>query len=103
VAASLLAHLLLAAEIYRKNPHIRVEGQPMPTTIKYAYDDGFAVRFNRDEAWACYADGKWREISLTEAVCKCGELTEHAYLEHFGHRHLPPWQTLLSVPAGAHR
>ena len=63
----------------------------MPTAkIKYASDDGFAVRFTGREAWACYADGKWREISLTEAVCKCGELTEQAYLEQFGHRHLPP-------------
>ena len=41
----------------------------MPTAkIKYASDDGFAVRFTGREAWACYADGKWREISLTEAA-----------------------------------
>jgi hypothetical protein len=58
-------------------------------TPRFAYDDGYAVRFTGREAWACYADGKWREISVTEAVCKCGELTEHAYLERFG-RHLPP-------------
>ena len=46
----------------------------MPTAkIKYASDDGFAVRFTGREAWACYADNRWREISVTEAVCKCGE------------------------------
>jgi hypothetical protein len=58
--------------------------------IKYGTDDGFAVRFTHDEAWACYADGEWREISLTEAVCKAAVLTEHDYHRRFGHRHLPP-------------
>jgi len=56
----------------------------------YGSDDGYPVRFNHDEAWACYADGKWREISVTEAVCKVALLTEHAYHERFGHRDLPP-------------
>jgi len=65
----------------------------MPTTIKYARDDAFAVRFTHDEAWACYADGKWREISVTEAVCKCGVLTERDYLHLYGpgsRRPVPP-------------
>jgi hypothetical protein len=59
------------------------------TTPKYGCDDGFAVRFTAREAWARYADGEWREISLTEAVCNCAVLTEAAYHERFGDE-LPP-------------
>jgi hypothetical protein len=75
-------------EIGHCNSHIRVEG-PAMTTPRYAYDDGYPVRFTGREAWALYADNKWREISLAFALCKCGELTEYAYLELFGH-YLPP-------------
>ena len=50
----------------------------------YGYDDGFAVRFTDDEVWACYADGKWREISKTESLYKVGVLTERDYLRMYG-------------------
>ena len=63
-------------EIGRLDHHIKVEGQPVTKPIKYACDDGFAVRFRGYEAWACYADGEWREISAAEAVCKHALLTE---------------------------
>jgi hypothetical protein len=54
----------------------------------YGYDDGYPVRFTHDEAWACYADGKWREISKTESLYKVGVLTEQQYLRSFAP--LPP-------------
>ena len=56
----------------------------------YGYDDGFAVRFTDDEAWACYADNRWRKISKTESLYSVGVLTKHDYHRQFGHRHLPP-------------
>jgi len=59
----------------------------------YGYDDGFAVRFTDDEVWACYADGKWREISKTESLYKVGVLTERDYLRMYGptgRRPVPP-------------
>jgi hypothetical protein len=54
--------------------------------IKYGCDDGYAVRFRVSdyEAWACYSDGQWREISITEAVSKCALLTERTYWDMFG-------------------
>jgi hypothetical protein len=61
----------------------------------FGSDDGFAVRFTDHEAWACDADGKWREISVTEAVCKAALLTEQQYLRRFAP--LPP------LPAHAFR
>jgi hypothetical protein len=61
----------------------------MPTTIRFGIDDGYAVRYTHYEAWACYADNKWRPISAADALCKCGMLTEQVYLDTFGHRHLP--------------
>jgi hypothetical protein len=54
----------------------------------YGYDDGFPVRFTDTEAWACYADGRWREISKTESLYKVGVLTEQQYLRSFAP--LPP-------------
>ena len=80
-------------EIGRLDHHIKVEGQPVTKPIKYACDDGFAVRFRGYEAWACYADGQWREISAAEAVCKHALLTERAYWDMFGptsRRPVPP-------------
>ena len=65
----------------------------MTTAIRYAHDDSFAVRFKDYEAWACYADGEWREISAAEAVCKHALLTERAYWDMFGptsRRPVPP-------------
>jgi hypothetical protein len=65
----------------------------MPKPMKYGLDDGFAVRFRDHEAWACYADGEWRKISVTEAVCKAALLTERTYWDMFGptgRRPVPP-------------
>jgi len=60
----------------------------MTTAIRYAHDDSFAVRFKDYEAWACYADGEWRAISVAEAHCKHALLTEPVYWRMFGD--LPP-------------
>jgi hypothetical protein len=55
--------------------------------IHYGWDDGGAVVFNLYEAWWCY-DGEWKPMSVTEAVCKAGVLTEEAFHREFGS--LPP-------------
>ena len=60
---------------------------------RYGCDDGFAVRFRDHEAWACYADGTWREISPTELVYNVAVLTEANYMRMFGpasRRPVPP-------------
>src|SRR5215472_9128891 len=57
-------------------PKTAFSPDPWHWPIRYGCDDGFAVRFRDNEAWACYADGKWRKISVTEAVCKAALLTE---------------------------
>jgi len=65
----------------------------MPAAIKYACDDGFAVRLRGWEAWACYADGAWRKINAGEAAHKHALLTEQEYLHMFGpdsRRPVPP-------------
>jgi hypothetical protein len=55
--------------------------------IHYGWDDGGAVVFNLYEAWWCY-DGEWKPMSVTEAVCKAGVLTEQEFRRSFDS--LPP-------------
>ena len=87
--------------------HHWIDKGPSAKPIKYGLDDGFAVRFRDHEAWACYADGKWRKISPTELVYNVAVLTERDYLRMFGptgRRPVPPlpsaafrsgWRSLL--------
>jgi hypothetical protein len=57
--------------------------------IHYGWDDGGAVVFTYREAWWCDRFiGKWQKMSVTEAVCKAGVLTEEAFHREFGS--LPP-------------
>ena len=57
--------------------------------IYYGWDDGGAVIFNLHEAWWCDSFiGKWQKMSVAEAVCKAGVLTEQEFRRWFDS--LPP-------------
>jgi hypothetical protein len=54
--------------------------------ITYGHHDGPCV-FTHDEAWWFY-NRTWREMSVTEAVCRAGVLTEEHFRRVYGS--LPP-------------
>jgi len=54
--------------------------------IRYGHHDGPCV-FNLHEAWWCY-NGEWKPMSVTEAVCRAGLMTEAHYRRIYGD--LPP-------------
>jgi hypothetical protein len=51
--------------------------------IHHGWDDGGAVVFNLYEAWWCY-DGEWKPMSVTEAVCRAGVMSEAEWLRDYG-------------------
>jgi hypothetical protein len=50
--------------------------------IRYGHHDGPVV-FNLYEAWWCY-DGEWKPMSVTEAVCRAGVMSEAEWLRDYG-------------------
>jgi hypothetical protein len=74
-------------------PKTAFSPDPWHWPIRYGCDDGFAVRFRDNEAWACYADGTWREINPSELVYNVGVMTGRDYVDMFGpagRRPVPP-------------